>query len=384
MQGQIYLKGGEGGLVEMSEQPYESERALQTLLSDYPGLLAGDQMDPDSPRRWLLVATEAVIPGDESLAARWYADNLFLDQDGIPTIVEVKQSGNPELRRLVVGQVFEYATNFLAFRSVEWLQMKVIAEADTAGLDPDERLAEFLRDDLTAPEFWDRVKQNLDAGRIRIVFVADAIPPELRRIVEFLDSQMSPAHISAVEVKQYAGGGETALVPRVVGQTARASARKSAVSGRTWNEESFFETLADRVPDSEVRAAKGIYEWVAKKQLRVWWGRGTVDGSFGAMLDTPESYHFTFVVQTPGRVQVQFAPMRNRPVFDDLALRLDLLGRLNDLGGVDLPEDAVERYPSVPLSTLAVDGGLEKFLDAMDWYVDTIRSAVADQQTVNQ
>ena len=304
MRGQIYLSTGDQG---MAEQPYESEKVLQGLLSDYPGLLAGDQMDADSPRRWLLVATEAAIPGDASLAARWSADNLFLDQDGVPTIVEVKQSGNPELRRQVVGQVFEYATNFLAFRSVEWLQASVNAAAVKASVDPDEHLAEFLQDELTVAEFWDRVRQNLDAGRIRIVFVADAIPPELRRIVEFLDSQMSPARVSAVEVKQYAGGGETALVPRVVGQTARADARKGVSKGRTWDEDAFFTTLAAKRPPEEVAAARRIFEWVGQKQLRLWWGRGAVDGSFYGMLGTPGGVHYTFGVLTSGRAQIQFA-----------------------------------------------------------------------------
>lgn len=372
MPGQIYLMGADHGIVEMVEQPYESEKVLQRLLSDYPGLLAGDQMDADSPRRWLLVATEATIPGDESLAARWSADNLFLDQDGVPTIVEVKQSGNPELRRLVVGQVFEYATNFLAFRSVEWLQATVNAAAESAGVEADEYLSEFLRDELTAAEFWDRVKGNLDAGRIRIVFVADAIPSELRRIVEFLDSQMSPARISAVEVKQFSGGGETALVPRVVGQTARADARKSVSAGRTWNRESFFTNLTERRPLEEVEAALRMYEWMEEKNLRFSWGSGKVDGSFQGMLDTPGAIHYTFVVVSSGRTEMRFASMRGKPIFGDRNLRLELLGRINALPGVDLPEDAIERYPSVPLASFTTEDALNAFLGTMDWYVEAI------------
>ena len=34
--------------------------------------------------------------------------------------------------------------------------------------------------------FWERAKTNLQAGKIRLVFLADEIPPELVRIVEFL------------------------------------------------------------------------------------------------------------------------------------------------------------------------------------------------------
>ncbi len=49
----------------------------------------------------------------------------------------------------------------------------------------------------------------------------DAIPTELRRIVEFLNQQMDPAEVLAVEIKQYASQDSNlkTLVPRVVGQT---------------------------------------------------------------------------------------------------------------------------------------------------------------------
>jgi hypothetical protein len=52
MSGTIYLVHGKDQLVEMNESPYSSEDLLQTLLADYPNLLAGDQMDSGDPRRW--------------------------------------------------------------------------------------------------------------------------------------------------------------------------------------------------------------------------------------------------------------------------------------------------------------------------------------------
>jgi hypothetical protein len=55
--------------------------------------------------------------------------------------------------------------------------------------------------------FWAMVKTNLQAGRVRLIFVADVIPPELRRIVEFLNAQMDPAEVLALEIKQYVGEG---------------------------------------------------------------------------------------------------------------------------------------------------------------------------------
>ena len=40
-------------------------------------------------------------------------DLLFLDQDGIPTLVELKRSENSELNRDVAAQIMEYGANIL-------------------------------------------------------------------------------------------------------------------------------------------------------------------------------------------------------------------------------------------------------------------------------
>ncbi len=106
----IYLMSGEE-LVEMRNQPYESEDLLQELLAKHPDLLAGSQINADVPRRWLLVRRELGVPGGEGEASRFSLDHLFIDQDAIPTLVEVKRSTDTRLRREVVWQMLDYATN---------------------------------------------------------------------------------------------------------------------------------------------------------------------------------------------------------------------------------------------------------------------------------
>jgi hypothetical protein len=105
--GVIYAMQGDGRLVEMTETAYESEELLQRLLADYPKLLAGDQMDQASPRRWLLVSREAGVPASLLGADRWWIDHLFLDQDAIPTLTELKRSEDTRIRREVVGQMLD-------------------------------------------------------------------------------------------------------------------------------------------------------------------------------------------------------------------------------------------------------------------------------------
>src|SRR5215203_3400855 len=95
----------------MVEQDYASEARLQELLAKYSNLLAGDQIDGDEPRRWLLLDREVSLATVEGGTGRWSVDHLFLDQDAVPTIVEVKRSTDTRIRREVVGQVLDYAAN---------------------------------------------------------------------------------------------------------------------------------------------------------------------------------------------------------------------------------------------------------------------------------
>ena len=107
--GGIFLIQNDETLLEMTEQKYDSEDLLQGLLEKYPNLLAGDQIDSEVPRKWLLVSREFEIPDNETSGGRWSIDHLFLDQDGIPTLVEVKRSSDTRIRREVIGQMLDYS-----------------------------------------------------------------------------------------------------------------------------------------------------------------------------------------------------------------------------------------------------------------------------------
>src|SRR5882672_7170044 len=226
----IFLIQDNDVLVEMNEQAYDSEFLLQTLLSKYPDLLVGNQIDASSPRKWLLIEQESGVPSAEGGGGRWAMDHLFLDQDAIPTIVEVKRSCDTRIRREVVGQMLDYAANAVVYWPVERMQARFAANCEASGLDPDEKLRSFLELDEEPEQFWQKANTNLQAGKVRLLFVADSIPKELQRVVEFLNEQMNPAEVLAIEIKQFVGRGLKGLVPRVIGQTVEAQQKKSSSS----------------------------------------------------------------------------------------------------------------------------------------------------------
>lgn len=383
MSGGIYVLKGDDKLVKLSEQPYEKEDRLQALLEDYPSLLAGDQIRPSSPRRWLLVKREAPVPGEEGGGGRWSLDHLFLDQDGIPTLVEVKRSSDTRIRREVVGQMLDYAANAVAYWPVESLRAHFEQTCAERQVAPDETMSEFLgAPDKDAEAFWGLVKTNLQAGRVRMLFVADMIPVELRRIVEFLNMQMDPAEVLAVEVRQYVGEGLKTLVSRVIGQTAEAERRKGGVSGpaRQWDEASFFTEMEARHGSEQTSVARRILEWAERHVTRVSWGRGSTMASFTPVLEHGGADHYLVVVYTSsaskaGRVEVSFAWHARKPPFDDPSLRREMLRRLNEIPDISLPDDSIDGRPSILLTTFTKADSLERFFAVMEWYIEEVRKA---------
>jgi len=367
MTGSIFLVGNSGELLEMTQQPYDSEAILQRLLVQYPALLAGDQIDSVVPRRWLLIAREASLPSEQDAAGRWAVDHLFLDQDAIPTIVEVKRSSDTRIRREVVGQMLEYAANAVTNWPIETLRSFFVRTCERVGVDPAQKLAEFLCGG-DAEEFWTLATTNLEAQRIRLVFVADVIPPELRRIIEFLNRQMNPAQVLGLEIRQYRGEGVRTLVPRVIGQTAESERRKGTGTRATvqWDRERFMAALEERSA-TEANIAREIIAWAESRMPRLWWGRGAQTGSCYPMLDLNGESHYLISIWTNGRIAIEFGNMKSGP-FAEEARRLELGERIGAAVGVQIPTGM--KYPSFPLGALEPAERLKGFTSALDWAVD--------------
>jgi len=375
MAGTIFLIQNDGKLMELNEQEYDSEELLQSLLAQYPNLLAGDQINSEAPRRWLFISREVPLPSEENGAGRWAVDHLFLDQDAMPTLVEVKRSTDTRIRREVIGQMLDYAANAVVYWPVERIISQFEATCQSQGLEPEQVLMDFLAPETDPQEFWQQVKTNLQAGRIRLVFVADKIPAELQRIVEFLNGQMDPAEVLALEIKQFVGQGIKTMVPQILGQSAAVREKKSGGVrvGKQWDETSFFQDLQTRRGLEEVKTARKILEWAQGNGLRIWWGQGKVYGSFFPILDFQNENYLLISVWTYGTIEVQFKELKKRPPFDNEAKRVELLQRLNKLTNISLPPDAITRRPSISLAALTDPSVLKGFLDIFVWVMDEIK-----------
>ena len=372
----IFSIQANGQLIEMTEAPYVSEDVFQKLLEDYPNLLAGDQIDPISPRRWLLVQREMGVPDTDKGHDRWAVDHLFLDQDAVPTLVEVKRSSDTRIRREVVGQMLDYAANAVSYLSAEQIRDRYESTCLSRGVDSEAALIDCLGPDTeTLDTYWQQLKTNLEAGKVRMIFVADKVPTELRRIVEFLNEQMSPAEVLAIEIKQYKGQGLRTLVPKVLGQTAKAQQIKKASSladTRQWDEESFLQELAERGGAAEVETAQQILEWARQRQLEIAWGNGAKWGSFILFVVHSGIRYRLFRAWSEASLEIYFKFLRRQSPFEDSPHFELLLTKLYGIQGIEPAKaDCRETFTKVDYATLH-QGALPEFLQFYDWVVDQL------------
>ena len=181
----IYTSDKAGSLEALEETPFASEGELQTLIAEHPELIDGEQIRPGDARRWILVTREKGIAASAGGGAVWAVDHLIVDQDAVPTLVEVKRGSNPEVRRTVVGQLLEYAAHASESWSAAELREAFEHDATARGRDPGDELATLLGTDgeprrrsfgTTYPRIWQRDACACCSSRTRYLILWPAWP----------------------------------------------------------------------------------------------------------------------------------------------------------------------------------------------------------------
>jgi hypothetical protein len=138
-----------------------------------------------------------------------------------------------------------------------------------------------------------------------------------------------------------------------------------------WDEASFFEELARNCARG-VGPARSILDWGKRSMPLIYWGHGRSEGSFVPVLRRRGIEHSVVSVYTTGVFCVRFGALKKTVLFDDEALRYELLLRLNSAPHIDLPRTVIERYPALPLPLLDEPGVMAAVLDAMEWVIDVV------------
>jgi len=203
---------------------YINESELQALLQAQPSLIEGVSSDAVAVREF----GTGVGP----------ADVVIVDTDGSITVVECKLASNADIRRTIIGQVFDYAARLTEFSAPQfidrWRQrggpdLKMLLK----GSDGNGR---------------QQLEANLEAGVFTLVLAVDAINVDLRRIVRYLNSHTSAGmRLLAIELRRAVHEQVEILIPTIYG--AESADEKNARSAPVaWSHESVDEWLRQQEP----------------------------------------------------------------------------------------------------------------------------------------
>ncbi len=322
----LFLIGKDNSPKRMAAVEYETEDVFQEMLARFPELLTDADFGEGTPRRWMLVTREAAIPDKEEGSRRWSLDHLFLDQDGVPTLVEVKRATDTSARREVVAQMLDYAANAVRWWRAEDIKKWFEARQENETPSPAEQLQALLGVDASNFEsFWRSVQANLGSGRIRMIFVADRIEPELETIVEFLNEQMKSATVVALELAQFSNGAERVLAPRLIGMTSRSIGQKTLTGPSAKSvEEWLVDVVAPEAIETSRRFIVLMTDLGAKPRV--------AGGSVAFDVDTAKRPISPAYLRQNGKIAVSFYMLSKATEFEDEASRKKLADDLSAAG----------------------------------------------------
>lgn len=349
----ILIRQGDGSWLEPAQTGYALEAELQEILASRPELIPG----VSSVARTCREFQSDVGP----------ADIVVVDSTGELTLVECKLATNPQIRREVVGQMFDYASRLWKM-DVDEFAAKWRARTSTPLFLDDSDGGSSLRESLAL---------NLAEGRFRIVLAVDIINPPLKRMIEYLNAMAGPyTSVIAVEYSRLRQGSVEILMPRIYGQElAEAKAAPAARNLTLWDEATFRSWLQENDPENLGRfdyllttARTAGLPFTGSKSVNPAGSLAIVDHS-NTRLGTLSLFYFSGQGTS---LEFNFTRMSKMPEeeFPDAAVVEAFLGQL-----ADVPElhevmlnlrssHFASRKPNVALSGLSLDS-IKNTIDAL-------------------
>jgi len=365
----------EGGKSEpmKSVRCKDEDKELQTILKNNFNLLPGEQIEPDAPCRWMLIKREMPVPDAATGTDLYSIDFFFVDQTATPTFVECKRGLDTRGRREVVGQVLEYAANAQYYWSAEYIRSQAELTAQGDQSTADEAFRAIKSDFENSEEFFKEIERRLKAADIRIVFFLENARPELKRLVEFMNAQMTSVEVLIVEAKQYSHSEVRVVVPTLFGFTERIREIKRAASAERnrspiatdW--ESFEKnTLLWKLDEQTLDAMRGVYETCKSLQADISWGRGIRIGSFSPKWPFLHASTSPFSICANGRLEFHLDSFHGSNLAESFSATF---GRALLDGGLGLTPEFQSKFVSIPaerwvphakIFIAALRGALEK------------------------
>lgn len=370
--GKIFVLHADNPIEPRVAQNDWAEDWLQILAKEHPEILTGGQISPDAPRKWLVFPGEQATSRDQR-SALWSLDYLFLDRDGVPTLVLVRRRSDVLTRYELVGRTLAHAATLTDCWPSQQIRARFEEDCARNGDCPRSAVREFLgvagdAAESSVDEFWQRVERNFRIRRLRLLFVADSIPAPLRRVVEFLHEALCPTEALAVEIQYCKPGGIKALVPWVFGQTKARKARGDP--GRGVSVEAIFLNAirAHSTANSNVSAAvEELLAWSKLSGMNLEFTSGSLGHRCSIRL--PGTITLLRIEAGDQDASSVVVGLQETVPFNSPGGR-DLLHRmLEGFPGYSVKSEGSNRWPVLNLSKVVEQNRLIDFVKVVDWMV---------------
>jgi hypothetical protein len=236
----VLIRGDDGAETTIPESALPAEKQLHDVLTQHPELLPADDLELRDP----------VVVGREANLESGYADLVLVDQVGHICLVEVKNEGNPDTRR-VVAQLLDYAAALWQLDIDDFCRVVLGPFLNVPGdpPNPSMEIAEYVRANATSESetaakddgaLLAGLEQSLGTGHFRLVVAAPVIPLGVQKVIEYLNAQ---GHmIYGIEVGFFSGAAEC-FVPRLVVKPRVSEIRSAAAKAEPLDEADFLDAL---------------------------------------------------------------------------------------------------------------------------------------------
>lgn len=250
------------------------EDSLQRLVASNPDLVLNEIYSSDDisgGRKLYLIGREIELSKGDDGGSR-FLDVLFVNDEGLPVLVEVKLAKNPEIVRKVIAQIIGYAT-FAKLWNKDMLRSSFLKNNSD----------EEVRSKIDTDDFWDRVKSHLDSETYTLVIAADKIGNELEQMIKFLDRKIPDIKVCGIEINTYGDVYSTKFI-------GNRSSRKITEQKIEWNRNTLIARCAKVRPDLKDAAERlvNFSEEISAKEkfITLNYGQGSVYASMALSLES--------------------------------------------------------------------------------------------------
>jgi hypothetical protein len=349
----LLMEGSKIRPIESSK--FKEEAVLQSYLEQYPDLLPLDEVE-DNPPPLLAIGREVAVPSGA-------IDLLFIDSDGLLTIVETKLATNPEVRRAVIGQIIEYAS-FVCQWDADHIERQANQYLASRTNGETRDLYQALKVEPDAEEVRAKLEENLRKGRIRLVIAVDELVEPLRSTVTFLNT-FSTFDLLILQLRDFElDAAKHVFIPSLFGYSGISKTEKQR---KLWDQASFLIDAKARRSPAEFEVIRELYD-LAINTGRAQFGTGTSGGSFTYRVSADGKLWLSLItVFNYYGVQFSLGMLSWRGVPRELLA--EFRDRVNAIPGVEIPKDeaTLGKYPSIQFAPLTREGNLQRFKEALVW-----------------